>query len=243
MGLRVSSSNNPVIVALDTPDLSAALELALALRPYVGALKCGLEFFTACGPDGVSQLKALGLPVFLDLKLHDIPNTVYQSAYQITALGVDMFTVHASGGQAMVEAAARGAQDAAKTMGRALPLVLAVTVLTSLHQQEVTAIGYQGTPAESVARLAGLALAGGAGGVVCSAQELDGLKKLYNNRLRYVVPGIRPAGADVGDQKRVMTPAEALKKGADHLVIGRPITQAPQPAEAAKAIFESLNIE
>ncbi|MDE2181788.1 MAG: orotidine-5'-phosphate decarboxylase [Alphaproteobacteria bacterium] len=226
---------NPVFVALDTPDLARALAIAEAVKPYVGGLKVGLEFITALGPDAVRRVTQTGLPVFADVKFHDIPNTVAGASRAIAMLGVRIFNVHASGGGGMIRAAADAIADIYPR-----PLLLAVTVLTSLDDSALTAVG-QATPAgEQATRLAGLAKESGADGVVCSAHEIGMVRKAAGADFLTAVPGIRPAGADLADQRRVMTPAAARAAGADILVVGRPITAAADPASAARLIAEEL---
>jgi orotidine-5'-phosphate decarboxylase len=227
--------NNPVFVAIDTTDLEYARVLSARLKPYVGGLKLGLEFFSAHGPDGVRAFADLGLPVFLDLKFHDIPNTVAGAVRAAASLGVDILNVHAAGGPAMLKAAAEAAHAVnAKTK------VIAVTVLTSLSDTDLETVGQRGPTGEQVARLAALTRASGLDGVVCSAHEIAALRAALGPDFLLVVPGIRPKGADLGDQQRVMGPKEALDAGASILVIGRPITAAADPVEAARAIAESL---
>jgi orotidine-5'-phosphate decarboxylase len=228
---------NPVFVALDTPDLDNAFALAQSVKPYVGGLKVGLEFINALGPDAIRRIASVGLPVFADVKFHDIPNTVAGAAKAIAGLGVAMFNVHASGGEAMMRAAA----DAIAPW-TPRPLLIAVTVLTSLDDGVLDSVGQRGPAAEQVARLAALTKASGLDGVVCSAHELATVRAACGPDFLTIVPGIRPAGAAVGDQKRVMTPSEARAAGADILVIGRPITAAPDPAAAAKAIADELGL-
>lgn len=223
--------SNPVFVALDTPELDRALELAAAIRPYVGGLKVGLEFISALGPDAVRQIVDVGLPVFADVKFHDIPNTVAGAARAIAGLGVAMFNVHASGGEAMMRAAAEAIAPL-----NPRPLLIAVTVLTSIDDAALATVGQQGPAASQVERLASLAKQSGLDGVVCSAHELTVVRKAAGPDFLTIVPGIRPAGSAVGDQRRVMTPSAALRAGADILVIGRPITAAPDPASAACTI-------
>jgi orotidine-5'-phosphate decarboxylase len=228
---------NPVYVALDTTDLDYALELAQRVRPHVGGFKLGLEFFTAQGPAGVRAFAEAGLPVFLDLKFHDIPNTVAGAARAAAQLGVAITNVHAQGGAAMMRAgldAARAASPATK--------VIAVTMLTSLGDEDLPSVGLTPPVGDQVLRLAGLAQQCGLDGVVCSAHEIERLRTECGPDFLLVVPGIRPTGADVGDQKRVMGPLQARNAGASVLVIGRPITAAADPAEAARAIAESLGI-
>ena len=227
-------NSNPVFCALDTADVEAASRLAGALKGAVGGIKLGLEFFVAQGPAGVKRV-AEGLPLFLDLKLHDIPNTVAGAVRSIGPLGVTMTTLHASGGAAMLKAAAEAARDLPSK-----PWLLGVTILTSLDQESLSAIGFTSSVADSVRRLAALAQESGLDGAVCSPHEVAVLRKQCGPGFKLVVPGIRPAGSDAGDQKRVMSPAEALAAGADVLVIGRPITGAADPAAAARAIAAGL---
>lgn len=225
---------NPIYCAVDRPDLEGTLALARTLAPHVGGIKLGLEFFTAQGPKGVEAVVALGLPVFLDLKLHDIPNTVAGAVRQVAKLGVAMLTLHASGGRAMLEAAAEAAAGAATP-----PWLLGVTVLTSLDAADLAAIGMAADPAGQALRLARLAVAAGLDGLVCSPHEIAELRRALGAGPKIVVPGIRAeAGGD--DQKRTMAPADALAAGADILVIGRPITRATAPADAAAALARQL---
>lgn len=224
-------AQNPVYVGLDTPDLDRAEHLARAVKPYVGGLKLGLEFFLANGPQGVRRMGRVGLPIFLDLKLHDIPNTVTGALKSLSMLDLSIVNVHAGGGLHMMQAAHAVRPPGAK--------LIAVTVLTSFDEADLAGIGVPGGPAAQVRRLAALTRDAGLDGVVCSAHEVASLKADWDTGL-FVVPGIRPAGADAGDQKRVMTPAQAIKAGAGILVIGRPITAAPDPASAAAAIAETL---
>ena len=226
---------NPVFVALDTTDLEYAQTLAARLRPHVGGVKLGLEFFSAHGPAGVRAFSDLGLPVFLDLKFHDIPNTVAGAVRAAAGLGVDILNVHAAGGPAML----KGAVDAARSVNPRTK-VIAVTVLTSLGDADLEAVGQRGPAGDQVLRLASLTRDCGLDGVVCSAHEIAALRAALGPDFLLVVPGIRPKGADLGDQQRVMGPKEARDAGASILVIGRPITAAPDPVEAARAIAESL---
>jgi orotidine-5'-phosphate decarboxylase len=230
-----SRFQSPVFVALDTPDLDRALALAQAVRPYVGGLKIGLEFITACGPEGVRRIVEIGLPVFADVKFHDIPNTVAGASRALANLGAQIFNIHTSGGERMMRdaaAAARAVDPKVKIIG--------VTVLTSIDDAVIDSVGQRGPAAEQVVRLAKLAKHCGLDGVVCSAHEIAPIREACGADFLLVVPGIRPAGADLADQKRVMTPAEAHRAGADILVIGRPITAAADPAAAAKAIADEL---
>lgn len=230
-------SENPIFVAIDQADLSAAKALVGAVAPYVGGVKVGLEFFNANGAAGVDAISALGAPVFLDLKLHDIPNTVAKAIEALSALAQPpaFLTLHAQGGSAMIAAAAK-ARDATLP-GTSL---LAVTVLTSLDGDDLRAMGVNASPLEQVQRLGSLAMIAGADGCVCSPLEVAALRGSLGPDAALMVPGIRPAGSAKGDQKRVMTPVEAVAAGASHLVIGRPITGADDPASAAKAIAQEL---
>ena len=225
--------SNPIIAALDVPTANEALTLAKAIAPAVGAFKIGKELFVAEGPDIVRRVRDTGAAVFLDLKFHDIPNTVAKAVTSSAHQDVQMLTVHASGGTAML----RAAQEAAGDNG---PLVLGVTVLTSMDEQDLTELGIHKTPAEQVRHLAQLAAAAGLRGLVCSPQEIAPLRQVLPAEVQLVTPGIRPAGSASGDQKRVMTPADAITAGADWLVIGRPIYAAENPREAAEAIRDSL---
>lgn len=229
-------STNPVFVALDTRSADQALAWANAVRPHVGGVKLGLEFFNSNGPDGVRRIVDLGLPVFLDLKFHDIPNTVAGAVRAVAGLGAALVNVHASGGPAMLTAAA----EAAAETGADRPLVIAVTVLTSLDDDDLTKIGQMGPPATQVERLARLTQSCGLDGVVCSPAEIAALRAACGSDFRLIVPGIRPSWASAGDQKRIMTPREARDLGADILVIGRPITGADNPTAAAARIAEEL---
>ncbi|HVV26390.1 MAG TPA: orotidine-5'-phosphate decarboxylase [Rhizomicrobium sp.] len=228
---------NPVYVALDTTDLDYARELAARVRGSVGGLKLGLEFFNAHGPDGVRAFEELGLPVFLDLKFHDIPNTVAGACRAAAALKVSILNLHAQGGAAMM----RAALDAVKSVSPSTRLI-AVTVLTSLSDDDLPSVGLAPPVADQVLRLASLAQACGLDGVVCSAHEIARLRAELGPEFLLVVPGIRPAGAAVGDQRRVMGPVEARDAGASVLVIGRPVTAAPDPALAAREIAQNLGI-
>jgi orotidine-5'-phosphate decarboxylase len=230
--LRLS---NPVFVALDTPDVGAAVRLAGLVRPHVGGFKVGLEFITANGPDGVRRIVELGLPVFADTKFHDIPNTVAGASRAIASLGVAIFNVHASGGSAMLRAAA----DAAREMDPAIKII-GVTVLTSLDDAVLREVGQHSPAGEQVARLAALTKTSGLDGVVCAAHEIDIVRQSGGRDFLIVVPGLRPAGSALGDQRRVMTPSRAHQAGADILVVGRPISAAADPAGAAADIANSL---
>ncbi|MBT3305251.1 MAG: orotidine-5'-phosphate decarboxylase [Alphaproteobacteria bacterium] len=228
--------SNRIFVALDTTDLDHALALGRDLAGLVGGVKVGKEFFTALGPDGVRAVTELGMPVFLDLKFHDIPATVAGAVRAALALNPYMLNVHASGGAAMMQAAAAASGEAADK-----PLVLAVTVLTSLSDDDLASVGVGGDTASQVLRLAQLAQLSGLDGVVCSAREAEALRAALGPDFKLVVPGIRPDWAASDDQKRITTPSQAVALGADYLVIGRPITGADNPAAAAKRIADELS--
>jgi len=232
---RPANPTARLVAALDTAELARAEAWAAALAPRVGLLKVGLELFAAAGPEGVSRVARLA-PVFLDLKLHDIPNTVAGAVRSVLALRPAMLTVHAAGGRAMVAAA----REAAERAGAERPAILAVTVLTSLDDAALAEAGVAEGAGRQVLRLAQLALEAGADGLVCSPQEVAPLRDAFGPAPMLVVPGVRPAGSDAGDQARVATPAAAVRAGADWIVLGRPITQAADPAAAAAAIAASL---
>jgi orotidine-5'-phosphate decarboxylase len=221
----------PIFVALDTTDLDHAKALATRVRNHVGGLKLGLEFFVAHGQHGVHEMAALGLPIFLDLKLHDIPNTVAKAIQAMHGIEPAVLTIHAGGGRAMMEDAKAAASPGTK--------VVAVTMLTSLDSTDLHATGIPGEPRDQVLRLAELAREAGIDGIVCSGNEVAAAKKIWPQGF-FVVPGVRPAGSGLGDQKRVMTPRAALDAGASILVIGRPITKAEDPNDAARAIEATL---
>ena len=228
-----------ILVALDTPDLARAKALGAALSGLVGGLKIGKEFFAAHGPQGVREV-AGSQALFLDLKFHDIPNTVAGALRAAVDLEPLIVNVHTSGGQAMMAAAAEAVRDAAAARGIQRPRLIGVTVLTSLDDADLDAVGQRGPAADQVLRLARLAQDSGLDGVVCSPREIVGLREALGPDFLLVVPGIRPDWAAKGDQKRVTTPTEALAAGADYLVIGRPITGADDPAAAARRIAEEL---
>lgn len=222
-----------LIAAIDTGDVAKAAGLIKAVAPHCGLVKLGLEYFLRQGPAGLAA--AGGAPVFLDLKLHDIPNTVAGAVRSLAPLGVRMLTIHAGGGAAMVAAAAEAAAS-----GPNPPKILAVTVLTSLDAAALAETGVAGGTARQVLRLARLALANGADGLVCSAHEISQLRDAFGDKPILVVPGIRPVGSALGDQARVMTPEQAVAAGADYIVVGRPITEAGDPGAAAAAIAASV---
>jgi orotidine-5'-phosphate decarboxylase len=228
----MTAGRDRICSALDFAGWAEAEPFARAIAPQVGMLKVGLELFAAEGPPVVRAVAALGRPVFLDLKLHDIPATVEGAARSAAATGASLLTVHASGGAEMVRAAVRGAGGRLR--------VLAVTVLTSLDGAALDAIGLAGPPEAAVVRLARLAVGAGAGGLVCSPQEVAAVRAAVGPGPLLVVPGVRPAGSARGDQARVATPAEAVRAGADVIVVGRPLRDAPDPVAAARAIAAEL---
>ncbi len=238
MGLTREQAVARLVVALDASDEGAILGLARLLRGRVGMMKVGLEAFTTAGPSLVAALRDEGMPVFLDLKLHDIPNTVERAAANCARLGVSLLTVHAAGGPAMLEAAVAGARAGAGT--GATPRVLAVTVLTSLDDGTLAALGMPGGAGERVSSWAALAQSAGCDGVVCSPREAARLRRERGEGFVLLTPGIRPAGGAVGDQRRVAAPRDAVEAGSDYLVIGRPITAVPDPASAADAIVAEM---
>nr|WP_315459446.1 orotidine-5'-phosphate decarboxylase [uncultured Sphingorhabdus sp.] len=223
--------SNPLFVAIDTPYLDDALDLIKKVKAHVGGVKLGLEFFCANGHHGVHEVQKLGAPIFLDLKLHDIPNTVAKAMQAINALEPAIVTIHAAGGRAMMEDA--------KAAAGAHTKVVAVTVLTSLDDHDLSRVGVSDTPDLQVARLAALAQEAGLDGIVCSGHEVKAVRKNWKDGF-FVVPGLRPAGAAMGDQKRAVTPRQARDDGASVLVIGRPITKAEDPDEAAREIMGTL---
>jgi orotidine-5'-phosphate decarboxylase len=226
-----ADAGHRIIIALDVKTREAAYDLAARL-PGAQIFKVGLELFTAEGPALFKKFKALRKNIFLDLKLHDIPNTVAGAVASGMRHGVRMMTIHTSGGREMMVAAARRAREVAEAEGLPRPLLLGVTVLTSLKGPDLEEVGWTADAAAQVRRLAGLAKTAGLDGVVCSPQEIETLRREFGPDLVIVTPGIRPVWAAAQDQKRIMTPAEAVAKGADYLVIGRPVTEAPDPGEA-----------
>lgn len=229
---------NPIFAAIDKNDLRIAKNLGATIAPYCGGIKLGKEFFTSFGPQGVLEVVGRETPLFLDLKFHDIPNTVggaVRAAAKIMA--PNMLTIHGCGGADMI----RAARDASAEFGDARPWILAVTVLTSMDDADLAETGVQDKAENQVLRLAALAQKNGADGVICSPHEVAALRAECGPDFKLVVPGIRPAGSDHGDQKRVKTPVEALSDGADYLVIGRPITGASDPAAAVSAIAKEVS--
>jgi len=231
---------NPVLVALDVPTAEEALQLAKRLAGVVGGFKIGSELFTHAGPSIVRQFRELGSAVFLDLKFHDIPNTVAKAVAAAVQLDVQMLTVHTSGGRAMMAAAEQSAQQASQKLGCAAPLVLGVTVLTSLNSNELSEVGIEPDVSRQVERLADLAVKSGLRGLVCSPLEVARLRQIVPSTLKLVTPGIRGPADKADDQKRTLSPGEAIQAGADFLVIGRPIYAASDPRAAAEGIVSSL---
>jgi len=232
--LRSDDPRRRLIVALDVSTAAAARSIVAAVGDSVLTYKVGMQLYTAEGPQIVRELVAAGRRVFLDLKYHDIPNTVGAAVSEAAKLGVSMLTVHAAGSGNMLRAAVEAAQASPGLM------VLAVTVLTSLDANDLEKIGIRGSVEDSVVRLATIALANGCQGVVTSAREASTLRAELGNGFAIVTPGVRPAGGSVGDQVRVATPAEAIASGASHIVVGRPITEAPDPAAEARAILGQI---
>ncbi len=233
-------NQNPIICALDTASLEEAIGLCKQIKTHVCMIKLGLEFFNAQGAHGVKAIRKLGLPVFLDLKLHDIPNTVSKALAAVLPLDIAMLTIHTSGGVAMMQATMDAVNDFAAMHEIPPPLVMGVTILTSLDTHDLEQLGYKDHTEAQVTRLAKLAQSANIDGVVCSAHEIEPVKTACGKAFKTVVPGIRPTDSRQDDQKRTLTPREAIAKGADYLVIGRPITQSHDPAKAAAAILQSL---
>ena len=225
-----------IIVALDYPDAQSAMQLVEQLVPDLCRLKVGKELFTRAGPQLVEALAARGFDVFLDLKFHDIPNTVASACHAAAELGVWMLNVHALGGERMLQAAKEGVSRATHT-----PLLIAVTILTSMDETDLAAVGLSGSAQDNVLRLAHLAQQSGLDGVVCSSRETTVLREQLDAGFRLVTPGIRPAGSQTDDQRRVMTPVDAIKNGSDYLVIGRPVTRADDPVGVLRTINSDLS--
>ena len=229
------NAKDRLIVALDVPSAAQATELAAQLRGTCRWVKVGLELYLAAGTAMVEELTAQGFSLFLDLKFHDIPNTVAGAVRSAASMGASLLTIHAAGGPAMLRAAA---EAAAATKNA--PQLLAVTVLTSMDKEQLAAIGIETSAADQVLRLARMAIESDIRGLVCSPEEVALLRRELGSEQRLVVPGIRPAGAAAGDQKRIATPADAIRAGANQLVVGRPVTQAADPAKAAQAILDEI---
>ena len=231
---------NPIIVALDVPTAEEALKLVEQVAPVTGGFKIGSELFTSAGPDIIKRIRALGAPVFLDLKFHDIPNTVAKAVAAAVKLDVQMLTVHTSGGTEMLKAAEQIAQESAWRLGHAPPLVLGVTVLTSLDSNSLSEIGLDSNVTRQVRRLANMANKAGLRGLVCSPREVSELRQMLPASSQLVTPGIRAETDPADDQKRTLSPREAISLGANWLVIGRPIYAAENPRAAAERILASL---
>ena len=237
----MSAMRNPIIAALDVPTAEKALQLAKEIAPAVGAFKIGSELFTSAGPDIVRRIRETGAAVFLDLKFHDIPHTVAKAVASAVRLDIQMLTVHVSGGVDMLKAAEHSAQEAAWQLGHAPPLVLGVTVLTSLNSAALSEIGLDPNVSRQVRRLANMANKAGLRGLVCSPLEVADLRQMVPASMQLVTPGIRTETNAPDDQRRTLRPREALSAGANWLVIGRPIYAASEPRAAAEAIWASLN--
>ena len=233
-GIELAGSR--VVVALDYPDAASALQLAACLTPDLCRLKVGKELFTRAGPRLVEELAGCGFDVFLDLKFHDIPNTVASACHAAADLGVWMVNVHALGGERMLLAAREGVERAAHT-----PLLIAVTILTSMDTSDLAAVGLSGSPEDNVLRLATLVHQSGLDGVVCSSRETGVLRNALGPDFRLITPGIRPLGSQADDQRRVMTPADAIRAGSNYLVIGRPVTRADDPVSVLRTINSELS--
>lgn len=231
---------NPIICALDTKDVKEAQNLALSIKEQVGMIKCGLEFFTKNGSDGIRQIAQTGIEIFLDLKFHDIPNTVAEAVKSAVSLDVSIITVHSLGGKKMMQAAAIAAREESLRLNKKKPLIVGVTILTSSDDSDLQEIGINRQVTKQVEILAKLAKEAGLDGIVCSPHEIKAVKSICGADFITVVPGIRPESSENNDQKRVMTPKEAIANGADYIVIGRPITKSENPQKAAEEIFNSL---
>ncbi len=229
-----------LLCAIDTVDLDNAVATASSLKGLVGGIKLGLEFFIAHGPAGVKAIAACDLPIFLDLKLFDIPTTVAGAIRATSGLNPFMLTVHVGGGPAMLRAAMAASYRLASQNDGIRPLVIGITVLTSFDEADIEAVGMRPSLADQVHRLADMALTNGLDGVVCAAHEVPKLRGAFGDELKLIVPGIRPAWSSADDQKRIVTPAEALRLGADYLVIGRPIFRADDPPAAARRILDEM---
>lgn len=238
--MPTNAKRNPIIVALDVPTAEQAIQLAEQVAPAVGAFKIGSELFTSAGPEIVRRIRATGAAVFLDLKFHDIPNTVAKAVASATRLDVQMLTIHTSGGSEMMRAAEKAAQDTARQMGKEAPLVLGVTVLTSMDGAQMSELGLGSDVGRQVERLASLASQAGLRGLVCSPLEIAALRQLLPSAMQLVTPGIRAATDAAGDQKRTLSAPEAMQAGATWLVVGRPIYAAENPRAAAERILETI---
>lgn len=240
MRQKMQSAREKLIVALDVNNLEDALHLTKVLSPYAGMFKVGMELFYSVGPQVVQQIKAQGVKVFLDLKLHDIPNTVGQATRALVGLGADIINVHASGGAAMMAGAAQAIKEQAEALGIPTPLLISVTVLTSMDQESFNQLGMPGNIKDRVQAWSRLTKEAGLDGVVSSAQEIPYIREACGEKFQIITPGIRPNWSVSGDQKRIMTPAEAIRQGASFLVVGRPITGHASPTEAAQRIQSEI---
>jgi len=238
--MKPVANKNPIIAALDVPSAEQALKLAEQIAPAVGAFKIGKELFVSAGPDIVKRVRATGASVFLDLKFHDIPNTVARAVAAAIRLDVQMITLHASGGGEMMRAAEQSARDTAQALGLPVPLVLGVTVLTSSSNETLAETGCEADTEKQVLRLAQLAVKSGVRGLVCSPLEIAALRKILPGQMQLVTPGIRTGSEKADDQKRTLSPREAMQAGANWLVVGRPIYAAENPRLAAETILASL---
>jgi len=238
--MKPVANKNPIIAALDVPSAEQALKLAEQIAPAVGAFKIGKELFVSAGPDIVKRVRATGASVFLDLKFHDIPNTVARAVAAAIRLDVQMITLHASGGGEMMRAAEQSARDTAQALGLPVPLVLGVTVLTSSSSETLAETGCEADTEKQVLRLAQLAVKSGVRGLVCSPLEIAALRKILPGQMQLVTPGIRTGSEKADDQKRTLSPREAMQAGANWLVVGRPIYAAENPRLAAETILASL---
>jgi orotidine-5'-phosphate decarboxylase len=235
-----ASAKERLIIALDVPSAAEAQKLVLQIGDAAVFYKVGFQLFTVAGPDFVRELASSGKKIFLDLKVHEIPNTAAAAVKSAASLNVQMVTVHASGGSKMLRAAVEAATSAGQTQGKDAPVILAVTVLTSLANEDLPEIGLNVSAREQAVRLAKVAHSAGCGGVVASPEEIGAIRNAVGGQMLIVTPGIRPTGSDKGDQSRIATPVEAIRSGATHLVVGRPITKASDPAEAARNIVSGI---
>jgi orotidine-5'-phosphate decarboxylase len=233
--------NNRIIFALDVGTMDLARKWVSTLKGHVGWFKVGLELFTAVGPDVVKLVKDNDIKCFLDLKLHDIPNTVAGAVKSAVRTGADMMTIHLSGGRAMINAAIKAAQEESQALGVERPRIVGVSVLTSLGREDLTEMGIHKTPSEQVAHLAQFAASCGADGLVCSAEDLVQIRSKVPETLILITPGIRPSWSQKGDQKRIATPQIAIQSGANLLVIGRPISDAADPVQAVQMIAQEMD--
>lgn len=235
------SPKDRIFCAIDTTDLDRAIDLASKLSGVIGGAKLGKEFFAAHGPQGVQAVAKVGMPVFLDVKYHDIPNTVAGAIRAVTPMGLKIVNVHAAGGMEMMQRAGDAAREAAAKAGVDAPWVIAVTILTSMDQNDLDDVGLKGPIEDRVVKLAELTQKAGLDGIVCSAQEITPVRAACGPDFKLITPGIRPAWAASDDQKRIVTPKDAVAMGSDVLVIGRPITKADDPVDAAKRIVAELS--